>query len=147
MRLWDLRLRWMKNALCVSFATALLVLSSRTAVNCIATLVLSSTHALGQTSARPPGTRAVDRKPKPTRQQERTSIACMIQLKWLAFAKDATPAEPVWRTGASVPSLPAKNWSSGFAGIEATKPAYLRASDTVSQSPLPPPAAAGSAFA
>ena len=140
------RFLWMRNALCVPLAAMLLVLSSRTAVECISTFALLPSQVSGQASGWPSAAGAVDRKPKPTRQQERTSIACLLELRWLSLSKPVPPGEPTWRSDLSLSAQHSLEWSPAFESVEATKPAYLRPSEHVPQCQLPPPART-SAFA
>jgi len=130
---------WTRNVLCIPFAAAMLILSSRTAVECISTLALAPSQSSGKTSARPCDAVALDRLPKPTRQQERTSIACLVQLKWLSLSKPVSPTDPVWGIEPILPAPLSKDWTLGYDGDRDTKPAYLRACDTVPRSQLPPP--------
>jgi hypothetical protein len=138
----DVRLRWVRNALCLPFAAAMLILSSRTAVDCISTLALSSSRLSPSALGHPFETGAVDHKPKPTRQLERTSIDCLVQLKWLILSKPASPVERDWRIVVPPPVHSERDGSSDFDGVQATKPAYLRASERVPQDQLPPPSLA-----
>jgi hypothetical protein len=125
-------LRW---ALCAPLAAILILLSSRSTVECLSALVLPASSVPATSEAA-----AIDRKPKPTRQQDRTSIAALVRLQWLSLAKPELPATPL-RDDERTTSAPrpARN-SSGVDAVSFTRPAYLDPSDTAPRRQLPPPA-------
>ena|SRR5579872_2825191 len=139
-------LRWVAGAvkinkmLCVPMTAVLVILSSRSTLESISTLVLASSQTADMASANSSEAGAVDRKPKPTRQLESHLIACLLRLQWLCLSRPVLPgflardAEPQ-RIAISI-----GDWNSGFDGVQATRPAYLRPSDLAPQSQLPPPA-------
>ena len=138
MECWVAGVMKFKSILCISLAAVLVMLSSRSTLNSISTLVLASSQAAELASARSSEAGAVDRKPKPTRQLESHSIACLLRLQWLTLsrpvlagfsARDAEPQRIVC----------IGDWNSGFDGVQATRPTYLRPSDIAPQGQLPPP--------
>jgi len=134
MRLSFVRVPAVRMALCAPLAAMLVFLSSRSTVECLSSLVLAQAPVPASSAAA-----AIDRKPKPTRQQDRTSIAALVRLQWLSLAKPELPAAPL-RDDERTPSAarPASN-SSGVDALAATQPAYLDPSDTAPRRQLPPP--------
>ncbi len=138
-RLWDAAPR-LRHGFCALLSAVVVVLGSRSTVSSISTLALAPGTVCGMASAKTSEAGPVDRKPKPTRQMERTSIACIDQLKWAALDKSA-----VFPTSATeYPDSSAVRASSeGISGrtiAQVTRPSYLRACAVASQRAIPPPA-------
>jgi len=126
----------LRKALLVPLAVALVLLSSRSTVECLSALALAPCSAVPGAASE---AAAIDRKPKPTRQQDRTSIEALVRLQWLSLEKPVLPAAALReRDRTSTAPRPAGN-AAGVDAVQATRPAYLNPSDTAPRRQLPPP--------
>ncbi len=132
-------LLWVKTALCLSLAFVLAVLSSRSTVDGISMLVLGPSSALGMASARSSEAGAVDRKPKPTRQQDRESISRLRDLEAPIPAMPVPNAAPDWRDVFRRTAFWSGQGHPSLGGDQAPRPAYLRPASGALHSQLPPP--------
>jgi hypothetical protein len=124
----------LRKALCAPLAAILILLGSRSTVECISTLALPQGSVPAASEAA-----AIDRKPKPTRQQNRTTIAALVRLQWLSLAKPELPAA-LLLDEVLPPTAPRRaSSSSGADSVQATRPAYLDPHDTAPRRQLPPP--------
>ncbi|HLY11373.1 MAG TPA: hypothetical protein VKW04_18870 [Planctomycetota bacterium] len=140
MRWWAGGFAGVQQALAILLAAILMVLSSRSTVESISTLVLAPSSAFGMSSAKSSQAGAMDRKPKPTRQQERNSTGSLLRFQVAIASKPLLAGGSGW-DGESLRSTPdCRDWSSGFDGVQATRPDYLRPSEIAPQGQIPPPA-------
>ena len=137
---WVAGTQKIKRVLCVLMTGVMLLLSSRSTLNSISTLALASSQAAESASANSSEAGAVDRKPKPTRQLESHSIACLLRLQWLSLSRPVLPGFRARDAESQRKAVSIGDWSSGFDGVQATRPIYLRPSDIAPQGQLPPPA-------
>lgn len=124
-------------AFCLPLAFVLAALSSRSTVDCISMLVLGPSSVMA--SARSSEAGAVDRKPKPTRQQDRESISWPSDLKATDQAAPDPDALPFVQEvfGRATSRSAHRDTSSGF--IQATRPDYLKPGSSVALGQRPPP--------
>lgn len=129
-----------RKVLWISLAAAFAIISSRGTVDSISFLFLHSTNAPGTDSTKPFEAGVVDRKPKPCRQQELTSNQCLLRLHWLSHLKPVLADASAWMGAALVPAFGTEGWNPDFDDVQATKPSYLKPSETTPRGQLAPPA-------
>lgn len=130
--------RWVKRTLGVSLAAVLVLLGSRSTVDSISTLVRAHGRSSGPAPGRTSEAGAVDRQPKPTRQQDRQTISSLDQLKWVSLSRPVLPGLSAWDRGLPSPAAPV-SWTSDSDLVQATMPSYLRPCDILPLGQLPPP--------
>ena len=129
----------MKAGVCLPLALILLLLSSRSTVECIATLVLGPSPSPAMASAKSSEAGATDRKPKPTRQQDRQSGLCLLRLKWMSLSRPVLPGVTAWDAASWRSETTSGSVDSGTTSVRITKPTYLRPSVSAPRGQLPPP--------
>lgn len=137
---WVAGIPGIRKALWISVAAAFAIISSRGTVDSISFLFLTSANSSGMGSAKPFEAGAVDRKPKPCRQQELTFNSCLLRLQWLSHTKPVLADASAPMGAALVPAFGFEGRHLRLDRVQATQPFYLKPSETAPQGQLAPPA-------
>jgi hypothetical protein len=129
---------WIRMVLCLPLAAILALLSTRSTLDCLSTLVLGPLSAsTGMASTRSSEAGAQDLKPKPTRQQDRRLVT---EFQDLQVAIVSEPLPPAWDESSDPAAATFAVRASEIDVVPSTQPAYLRPSDITPLGQLPPPA-------